>query len=189
MLVTRVPGGQTSTWVHDTLEVGDRVSLSGPYGTFVMEPARTNPLLFLAAGSGFAPIRALLDAELATAARRRVTVFFSARTEADVLDREHVTDLAVAHSRLRFIRTLTRAVGPAPHGRVPELLPGLCGNLTGHEVFIAGSSGFVLGCAAAAEAAGAALVRTEVFFVERSPGGRLVPSQPAIDAKPPTIAP
>jgi CDP-4-dehydro-6-deoxyglucose reductase len=166
MLITRVPAGQISTWVHDRLAVGARVSLSGPYGTFVSDPTWSGPLLFLAAGSGFAPIRSLVEAELATASRRRVTVVFSARTEADVLDRERFRDLAAAHSRLRFIRTLTRAPGPAPRGRIPGLLSELCGDLAGHHVFIAGSSGFVHGCAAAANAAGAAHVHTEVFFLE-----------------------
>src|SRR3954464_9501589 len=35
LFVTRVPDGSTSGWIHDHLTVGDGVSLSGPYGTFV----------------------------------------------------------------------------------------------------------------------------------------------------------
>ena len=38
MLITRVPAGQISTWVHDRLAVGARVSLSGPYGNFRLGP-------------------------------------------------------------------------------------------------------------------------------------------------------
>jgi CDP-4-dehydro-6-deoxyglucose reductase, E3 len=178
MLITRVPAGQTSTWVHDRLTVGERVSLSGPYGTFVSDPIWSGPLLFLAAGSGLAPIRSLVEAELATASKRRVTVVFSARTEADVIDRERFGDLVDAHSRLRFIRTLTRGPGPAPRGRIPGLLSELCGDLAGHHVFIAGSSGFVLGSAAAANAAGAIDVQTEVFFLEPSAGGARPSGQP-----------
>lgn len=168
LLVTRVAGGQTSVWVHDRLAVGDHLSLSGPYGTFVADPAQTGPSLYLAAGSGLAPIRALLEAELARGGQRPVTLVFSARTEADVLGRERFASLAAAHPRLRVVRTLTGGEGPAPHGRIPALLPELCGDLTGHEVFIAGAPGFVSACATAAEAGGAtrAHVRTEVFFVE-----------------------
>ena len=62
MLITRVPGGPTSTWVHDRLAIGDRLSLSGPYGTFIADAAWSGRLLLLAAGSGLAPIRALLQA-------------------------------------------------------------------------------------------------------------------------------
>ncbi len=64
LLVTCVADGETSRWVHERLHVGETVRLSGPYGTFVDHPASTRSALFLAAGSGLAPIRALLEAEL-----------------------------------------------------------------------------------------------------------------------------
>ncbi len=35
LVVTAVPGGQASQWVHQRLEVGHKVLLSGPYGNFV----------------------------------------------------------------------------------------------------------------------------------------------------------
>jgi CDP-4-dehydro-6-deoxyglucose reductase, E3 len=38
LLVTRVPGGQFSGWLHDVLRPGDRVLLSGPYGSFTAPP-------------------------------------------------------------------------------------------------------------------------------------------------------
>lgn len=43
LLVTRVPDGETSRWVHEQLHVGETVRLSGPYGTFVDHPACTGP--------------------------------------------------------------------------------------------------------------------------------------------------
>ena len=54
LLVTRVPGGQVSSWVHDVLRPGDRVLLSGPYGSFVAAPGEPGPVLLLAGGSGLA---------------------------------------------------------------------------------------------------------------------------------------
>jgi CDP-4-dehydro-6-deoxyglucose reductase len=54
LLVTRVPGGQLSSWVHDVLRPGDRVLLSGPYGSFTAAPGEDGPVLFLAGGSGLA---------------------------------------------------------------------------------------------------------------------------------------
>jgi CDP-4-dehydro-6-deoxyglucose reductase len=168
LLVTRVPGGQASTWIHDRLQVGDEVALSGPYGTFLDDPASTAPGLYVAAGSGLAPIRALLEAALAGASRAALTLVFSARTEADVLDRVRFADLDARDPRFRFVRTLTRAGGPPPLGRIPALLPRLCEALDGHDVFVAGAPGFVAACAEAVRALGARgdRVRTERFFVE-----------------------
>jgi ferredoxin-NADP reductase len=99
---------RASCWVTDRLAVGDRVSLSGPYGTFIADPAQTDPCVYLAGGSGLAPTRALVEAALAADPRRRLTVVFSARTEADVLDREwhdgrwpKSTSAASKHRRMR----------------------------------------------------------------------------------------
>jgi CDP-4-dehydro-6-deoxyglucose reductase, E3 len=109
MLVTRVPGGATSNWIHDGLEVGDELILSGTYGSFVDDPASTAPGLFLAAGSGLAPIRALIDAGLAAGVRQSLTLIFSARTPGDVIDRERFAGWGSRHPQFCFIRALTRA--------------------------------------------------------------------------------
>lgn len=171
LLVTRVEDGMTSRWAHDDLRVGDGVLVSGPYGAFVDAPGSTRPLLLIAGGSGLAPMRALAEAELAVDRRRPVAILFSARTEADVLDRDRFSRWEARHPRFGFVRTLTREDGAPPHGRIPALLPGLHDDLGGHDVFVAGAPGFVRDCAAAAEALGAprARIRTEPFFVEPVP--------------------
>ncbi|HET9102562.1 MAG TPA: FAD-binding oxidoreductase [Solirubrobacteraceae bacterium] len=167
LLVTRVPHGGTSIWVHDRLQVGDTVSVWGPYGTFVDHPGATAPMLLLAAGSGLAPVRGLIEAALCDGANRTVTLIFSARTEADVIDRERFAQWQAQHERFRFIRTLTGGPGPPPRGRIPALLPELYRDLSEHELFVAGAPGFVQACATAADALGARRerVHTEVFYV------------------------
>jgi CDP-4-dehydro-6-deoxyglucose reductase, E3 len=171
LLVTRVPDGESSTWLHERLRVGEEVSLSGPYGTFVDDPTSTGPALFLAAGSGLAPIRALLEAAVAANTRAPLTLIFSARSEADVIDRDRFAAWESHHASFRFIRTLTRDAAPPPRGRVPALLPQLYADLSDHDVFIAGAPGFVQACATATDALGARRerVHTEVFFVEPQP--------------------
>ncbi|MGI8506823.1 MAG: FAD-binding oxidoreductase [Solirubrobacteraceae bacterium] len=177
LLVTSVPDGETSTWVHQCLRVGEEVRISGPYGTFVDDPTSTAPCLCLAAGSGVAPIRALIEAPLSAGTDRSLTLIFSARAEADVIDHERVAGWQARHSQFHFIRTLTRAVGPPPRGRIPALLPTLYRDLGDHELFIAGAPGFVLACATAADGLGAQLARvhTEVFFAEPQPWSSAAP--------------
>lgn len=171
-LVTLVPRGQLSTWLHG-LRPGDRISVSGPYGTFTAREEGNESELHLAAGSGLAPVRALIEAGLEMDPDRTRTLIFSARTESDVLDRSRFERWALVHPGFRFVRTLTRGEGPGPHGRVPALLGELCGELSGADVYISGGPGFVTSCTAAAEAQGADRVRiaTEPFFVEPRPWG------------------
>jgi CDP-4-dehydro-6-deoxyglucose reductase len=43
------------------LKANDSIELEGPYGEFVLEDASTRPLIFLAFGAGFAPIKSLIQ--------------------------------------------------------------------------------------------------------------------------------
>lgn len=168
LLITRVQGGKTSRWVHDRLRVGHDVQISGPYGTFIDNPRSVRPLLLLAGGSRLAPMRALAEAELATDRPRPLAIVFSARTQADVLDRNRFTRWEAQHPRFRFVRTLTRDDGEPPRGRIPALLPRLYDDLSDHDVYIAGGPGLVEACASTAQALGTPRTRihTEPFFVE-----------------------
>lgn len=171
LLVTEVAGGETSMWVHHRLRPGDRVLVSGPYGTFVSDPASTAPVLHLAGGSGLAPARALAEAAVENGRPEHVTLFFSARTEADVIDRERFQEWERRRAGFRFLRTLTRSGGPPPLGRIPPLLPELFPDLADYEVYVAGAPGFVDACVEAARACGVrpGHLYTEAFFDEPRP--------------------
>ncbi len=171
LLVTRVPGGPTSCWVHDRLAVGETVLLNGPYGTFVLDPGASGPVLLLAAGSGLAPVRALAEFLLHEQRARPVTLFFSARTAADSIDHELLGAWDGQHPEFRYLRTLTRVPGAPAHPHVPDLLGDAVGDLTGWEVYASGPPGFVRACAAAAEVLGAdpARIHTEEFFADPQP--------------------
>lgn len=168
LLVSRVAGGQASAWIHDGLRPGDSATLSGPYGAFTTGAASTAAWIFLAAGSGLAPFRAMVEEVLGADRRTELTLLFSARTEADVLDRDRFVSLQARCPGFEFIRTLTRGAGPPPHGRIPAILPRLYPDLAGHDVFIAGSGGFVDACARTAQTLGVRheRVHTEPFSSE-----------------------
>ncbi len=174
LLVTRVPGGQISGWVHDELRLGDRVLVSGPYGSFTAAPGEPGPVLFLAGGSGLAPVRALAEAALRDRACAPVALFFSARTQRDLIGDQRLRSWQRRHpGRFQYLRTLTRADGPPPTGRIPAILGDWFDDLSGWRVYIAGAPGFVTACAAAARARGAkpGRVHTEEFFTEPRPRG------------------
>ena len=171
LLVTRVPAGLTSSWVHAELEEGASLLISGPYGTFTQQLPLDRPVLHLAAGSGLAPILALIEAALGQGATSPITLFFSARTSADVYKRDVFANWEACHGNFTFLRALTRELGAPQLGRIPALLPGLFPELSGFSVFIAGSGGFVEACAEAVIDLGAQRfdVHTEPFFAEPHP--------------------
>lgn len=180
LLVTRVAGGQLSSWVHDELRAGDPVMLGGPYGTFTLDAQRSQPVLLLAAGSGLAPARALAEELIRSQPARPVTLFFSARTAADAIDRAAFLRWEQAHPSFRYLLTLTRERGAPRRGRIPQLLPECVGALGGCEVYVSGPPEFVVDCAAAATSLGAdpCAVHTEEFFIEPQPWSGTPPATP-----------
>lgn len=171
MLVTHFPGGPTSGWVHETLKPADEVNLDGPYGAFVCSEGDSNPILLLAGGSGLAPARAIAESVLGANQTRHVILFFSVRTSADAIDHARFESWERVYPSFRFLLTLTRDPIAPRNRRIPELLPLAFESLRGWSVFIAGPTGFVTGCSAAAIALGAApaSVHTEEFFADPQP--------------------
>lgn len=165
LLISRVEGGQTSGWVHDQLAVGDRVTVAGPYGTFIGDPGTDNPVLCLASGSGLAPILSLTDAALRRGFAHPVTLVYSARTAADVFDQGLMAWWRARHRRFDFFVTYT---GPEPPedapftGRIPTMLDQVTPDLSNHSVYVAGNPDFVDACTETARALGAAEDRIHV---------------------------
>lgn len=166
--ITRVEDGWASRWVHDHLRVGDSVSVSGPYGTFIGDPSVETPVLCLAAGSGLAPILSLAEAAFRRGFRQPVTLVFSARTRDDLYESGLLDYWCKRYPNFRYLPTLTQEVHEGLTGRVPDLLPKLFGDLSNHSVFIAGSPAFVDACSTAARRLGAAerLIHTEGYFTQ-----------------------
>lgn len=180
VLVTAVPDGATSTWLAREAQIGEHLLVSGPYGSFVADPAHEGPTLYLAGGSGIAPALSLIEAAIARGAAeesdpaQRHTLLFSARTTEDLIDHERLSALSADHAGFEYLRTLTRvADGDAepPLGRVAAVLPSLVDDLGDHAVHLSGAPGFVDAGTRAAQALGArpGRLHTEEFYAEPVP--------------------
>ncbi|MEU2004553.1 2Fe-2S iron-sulfur cluster binding domain-containing protein [Rhodococcus sp. NPDC019627] len=90
--VRHVPGGQFSDWLFDTGREGARLQLAGPFGDLWLRPAE-QPLLFVAGGSGLAPIKALLEDAARRGCARQAVLLFGARTQRDLYCLAEIEDL------------------------------------------------------------------------------------------------
>jgi CDP-4-dehydro-6-deoxyglucose reductase len=151
LLVTRVPGGDVSTWLHEQAWPGVELAVSSPLGDFTAPPPADRPALFLAAAAGLAPVRAHVEAALSAGFTGPLTVLFSARTPDEVFCQGTFAYWERRHPNFRFVTTITqRATSDALHGRIPAVLSGLWDDLSGATVYVAGPSSFTDACAAAA---------------------------------------
>ena len=85
LTIKRNPFGSVSGWLHDQLVVGDVLSVNGPRGRFILDPAQhTEPLIWIAAGIGITPLLSMLRCLAACDAGRECRLVYGARHEADV---------------------------------------------------------------------------------------------------------
>jgi ferredoxin-NADP reductase len=72
------PDGAAGNYLHEHLRVGDRLDVSAPRGSFVLQPGE-RPIVLLSAGIGATPVLAMLHALAAASSTRRVVWLHTAR--------------------------------------------------------------------------------------------------------------
>lgn len=124
LAVTHVDGGPGSTFLHAMAE-GDVIEGDGPWGLFTLERVdEAAPLLFVGTGTGVVPLRAMIEAELASGRERPVTLIFGTRTISDRLWADELQQWSEAHPRFSVITTLSQGEDDwqGPRGYVQEHL-------------------------------------------------------------------
>lgn len=106
--IRHVPDGEMTTWLHGVRREGERVSVTGPYGSFWLRESRA-PMLCIAGGSGMAPIKALLEQVSQQGFQRQVTYVFGARTREDLYCLDEMQQIkARGNGHFNFIPVLSR---------------------------------------------------------------------------------
>ena len=82
--VRHVAGGDFTHRVFTDLDVGATLRVEGPLGTFVPREDSERPMIFVAGGTGFAPIKALIEHFLHLGTRRTMHLYWGARTPQDL---------------------------------------------------------------------------------------------------------
>lgn len=100
----------------DGVAPGSVVAVEGPVGGFTLPRALPRELLFIAGGTGIAPLRAMMASALSRPAPPSITLVYSARTPADFAFMAEARRLS-RQGRLRLRATATREAGPAWRGR------------------------------------------------------------------------
>jgi ferredoxin-NADP reductase len=141
--VTRVDGGPTSEALH-TMAVGSVVDVEGPAGSFVRRAGdRDRPGLFVATGTGLAPLRAMLAEEVRSSEGPPLVLLFGCRTPGDLLWGEEL---------FAWQRECPRFVLHPTMSRAPPDWRGLVGYVQRHAREMAdslpGANAYVCGVAA-----------------------------------------
>jgi ferredoxin-NADP reductase len=100
---------------------GSRVAVGAPIGRFVLSRTlRRRELLFVAGGTGIAPLRAMIDSALARPRPPAVTLVYSARAPEEFAFLRELAGLA-RRRQLRLCMTATREHGASWRGRTGRI--------------------------------------------------------------------
>ncbi|MGP4014765.1 2Fe-2S iron-sulfur cluster-binding protein [Saccharopolyspora sp. 5N708] len=107
------PGGRFSEQIVGELRRGDIIAVETPFGEFVLDDADA-PVILLATGTGFAPIKSMVLDQIARRQTRPLHLYWGCRTAEDLYLRELPEKWAARHDWFRFTPVLSR---PAPGWR------------------------------------------------------------------------
>ncbi|WP_406044762.1 globin domain-containing protein [Micromonospora sp. NBC_00898] len=96
--VRAAPGGAVSSRLVYGCAVGDQIHLAAPVGDRLMLwSAGSSDLLLLASGTGWAPVKALVEQVAAEGARRKVDLYVGARSHSEFYDNDAIDKLAASY--------------------------------------------------------------------------------------------
>ena len=146
LIIRLVPGGICTTYCFDHLKEGDEVRINGPYGDFHLSDTEA-PMIFVAGGSGMAPIRCMLHQMRNTASKRKATYFFGANDPADLFLGDEMGQFESDLADYRYVPVVANppegSSWDGETGLVTEAVGRGLKEASGHEAYLCGSPGMI----------------------------------------------
>ena len=146
--VRHLPGGKFTDHVFGTMKEKDIVRMEGPFGSFFLREASDKPMILLASGTGFAPIKAIIEHLQHKHAqdlndRRHAVLYWGCRSKADLYLHGWAANAAASMPNLTYIPVLS---APEPEdawtgrtGLVHHAVMHDHPNLMNHQVYACGA--------------------------------------------------
>lgn len=166
--IRHTPGGAFTDYVFGALKERELLRFEGPLGSFYLRQDSTKPIVMVASGTGFAPIKGMIESamEKGLLEQRPITLYWGCRSRRDL----YMLELAESwkHPNFRFVPVLSE---PTPecawtgrtgfvHRVVMEDLP----DLSGYQIYACGAP--VMVEAARADFSAKCALPAEEFFAD-----------------------
>src|SRR5579863_4507755 len=141
LCLNRVQDGFMSNFLCDMKE-GDEIRCQGPFGSFILRPPLRDTI-FIATGTGIAPLRSMLHWLLAEESRhgdKQFWLLFGNRTERDIYYHSEFLELAKQHPNFHYLPTLSRGGDSwqGLRGYVQDHVAGVVGDRKDMHAYICG---------------------------------------------------
>jgi CDP-4-dehydro-6-deoxyglucose reductase len=141
--IRHMPGGKFTDQVFGTMKERDILRIEGPYGSFYLREQENKPIVLLASGTGFAPIKALIEEMQFKGVTRPATLYWGGRRPQDLYMDDWVKTKLTEMPNLRYVPVVSDALPEDGwtgrtgfvHQAVLQDVP----DLSGHQVYACGA--------------------------------------------------
>ena len=121
---------------------GDRLAIEGPYGRWTYSGDASHAVV-VTGGTGIAPVRSMARFVIDHKLDRRLSIFYSSKTEEEIVYRSELADWE-KHPNIRVHTTLTRGKWNGAHGRIDlETISNAVGDLLEPVYYLCGPNALV----------------------------------------------
>ncbi|RYG14890.1 MAG: CDP-6-deoxy-delta-3,4-glucoseen reductase [Burkholderiales bacterium] len=136
-------GGKFTEHVFNTMKEKEILRVEGPYGSFFLREDSDKPLVLLASGTGFAPIKALIEYMQFKGITRPATLYWGGRRPADLYMNDWVMEQVAQMPGLTYVPVISDALPEdnwtGRKGFVHKAVLEDFADLSGHQVYACGA--------------------------------------------------
>ena len=108
--VRHLPGGQFTDHVFGKMKERDILRFEGPLGTFFLREDSDKPVVLVASGTGFAPIKAIIEHALHDGIARPMTLYWGGRRPKDLYLNDLPLQWAAEHAGFKYVPVISDAL-------------------------------------------------------------------------------
>lgn len=141
--IRHVPGGFFTEQVFTTMKERDILRFEGPHGGFTLHNDAGKPVILLAGGTGFAPIKSIVEQAIADRYPHPLYIYWGAKARVDLYQNALPEMWAASHPNIHYVPVLSEpAADDAWSGRTGFVHHAVLADfpdLSGHQVYACGS--------------------------------------------------
>jgi len=145
--VRLIPGGTFTDHVFHAMHEKEILRFEGPHGSFFLREDSDKPIILIAGGTGFAPIKGIIEHAIHNRITRPMTLYWGARNRAGLYMPDLPAQWAAAHPHIKYVPVLSDPVaGDAWNGRtglVHEAALADFPDLSGHQAYACGAPAMI----------------------------------------------
>jgi len=145
LCIKTIPGGRGSNWLN-SLKEDDEIEFMGPNGNFIFQSLPEKTILFIATGTGIAPLKSIIEDQLENGNKQSMHLFFGLRHIKDLIYKDQFEELENKYTNFSFDLTLSQPENETwqgHKGRVTALLENLEIYTQNTETYICGLNAMI----------------------------------------------